>query len=172
MTIRILALIGFGTAFLLAEEPPPQLQVSHTERAEFPAGGALRMVNSTGNLTVEAWDQPGVEITTIKSLKPGFNSGDRDKATHELESVQIKVERRGNELVVTTESPKHSNSDVEYRIKAPSTAKFIASHGVGGVSVYGLTNDIEVTLRRGEILLHLPEEGQYSTSAKVESGYG
>src|ERR1700733_13692914 len=124
MTIRILAFIAFGTASLLlaADEPASQLQVSHTDRAEFPSGGTLKLVNSNGALTVEAWDQPGIEITTIKYLKPGFEASDREKAAHELEALHVKVERSGNEVVVTSESPKHSNSDIEFHIKAPSAA--------------------------------------------------
>src|SRR5580704_17744521 len=41
--------------------------VTKTERFDFPAGGTLRLKNSIGELTVEGWDQPGIEITTIKS---------------------------------------------------------------------------------------------------------
>lgn len=172
MRITRLALVALGAATLAAgaDQPAPTLEVSHTERVEFPTGGTLKLVNSSGELNVEAWDQPGVEITTVKSLKPGYNASDRDKATHELELLHVTVERRGNELVITTDSPKNTHCDIEYRIKAPGNAKLIASHRVGEVYVDGLTNDIDVTVRRGDIFLHLPEEAQYNTSAKVDLG--
>jgi hypothetical protein len=182
MIMRILTLIGFGTACLLlaADEPKQKVQVSKTERMDFPSGGTLRLTNSFGVLTVEAWDRPGVEITTIRFTKAAYDAREREKATHELDKVRVAAERRGDELVITTDFPRHgtfppyplgeTNFDLEYRIKAPSTARFIAEHGIGEVNVDGLVGDIQVTLFQGEILLHLPEEGRYKINAKSNFG--
>jgi len=158
MTIRILAVLGFGTGCLLlaADEPRQKVQVGKTERVEFPSGGTLRLTRSTGVLTVEAWDRPDVEITTIQSAK-----------------VRVAAERHGDELVVTTDLPRHRafpRVDLEYRIKAPRTARIIAAHDVGDVNIDGLVGDIQVTLRQGEITLHLPEEGRYNITAKSHFG--
>ena len=158
MTIRILAVLAFGAGCLLlaTDEPRQKVQVGKTERVEFPSGGTLRLTRSTGVLTVEAWDRPDVEITTIQSAK-----------------VRVAAERHGDELVVTTDLPRHwafSHVDLEYRIKAPRTARIIAVHDVGDVNIDGLAGDIQVTLRQGEIMLHLPEEGRYSINAKSHFG--
>ncbi len=182
MIMRILTLIGFGTACLLfaADEPRQKVQVSKTERADFPSGGTLRLTNSVGVLTVEAWDRPDVEITTIKSTKVAYDAAEREKATQELDKVRVKAERRGDELVITTDFLRggafppyplgETNFGLEYRIKAPSTARLIAEHGVGEVNVDGFVGDIQVTLLQGEILLHLPEDGRYSMNAKSNVG--
>ncbi|MGA2741369.1 MAG: hypothetical protein ABSG65_28525 [Bryobacteraceae bacterium] len=68
MTIQILAVLGFGTGCLLlaADEPKQKVPVSGTQRMDLPPDGTLRLTKSTGLLTVEAWDRPDVEITTIK----------------------------------------------------------------------------------------------------------
>jgi len=126
MTIRILAVIGFGTGGLLlaAGEPKQTAPVSKTVRMDFPSGGTLRLTKSVGVLTVEAWDRPDVEFTTITSW----------------DKVRVAAERHGDELVVTTDFPRHrtcSRVDLEYRIKAPSTARIIAAHGVGDVNIDG-----------------------------------
>lgn len=180
--MRLLTLIGFGTVCLLfaGDEPKQKVQVSKTERMEFPSGGALRLTNSIGILTVEAWERPGVEITTIKSTKRAYTVSERDKATQELDKVRVTAERRGDELVITTEFPHggalppyplgETNFDLEYRIKAPSTARLVAEDGVGEVNVDGLIGDIQVKLLEGEILLHLPEEGRYNIHAKCTVG--
>jgi hypothetical protein len=187
MTMRITALIVFGGAGLLAaaDEPKQKVQVTKTERMDFPTGGTLRLTNSTGALTVEAWDRPGVEITTIKSSRLEYDAHERPKIAHELERVHVATERRGNELVVTTDCPKYwpwfppnildptakqAAFDLEYRIKAPSTARVIADHHMGEVNIDGLTGDIQVSLRRGEILLHLPQNGHYDIHAKSKFG--
>jgi hypothetical protein len=66
-------------------------EIAKTEHVDFPAGGTVTLKNSIGELTIEGWDQPGVEIATVKSP----------------EAVQIAVGRRGNELVIITSFPKH-----------------------------------------------------------------
>ncbi len=159
MTIRILTAIGFGAGCLLlaADEPKQKTPVSKTQRMGFPAGGTLRLKKSTGLLTVEAWDRSDVEITTIRYS---------DKA-------RVAAERHGDELVVTTDAPRHrahSEFDLEYRIKAPASAKLIAEHDLGDVNIDGLAGDIQVTLCQGEILLHLPQDRQYNIHARSQFG--
>lgn len=182
MMMRISMLIGFGAGcLLLADDAPKQkVQVSKTVRMDFPSGGALRLTHSVGTLTVEAWDRSDVEITTIKSTKGTYTTSEREKATQELDKVRVTAERRGDELVITTDFPHggafppyplgETNFDLEYRIKAPSTARLVAKHGVGEVNVDGLVSDIQVKLVEGEILLHLPEEGRYKINAECTIG--
>src|ERR1700729_128256 len=87
ITKLLLGAIGVGTLCLLhaADAPRPgqykqSLQVvSKTQHLDFPAGGTLRFINSVGVLTVEAWDQPGVEITTTKSTKADVDAAHREK---------------------------------------------------------------------------------------------
>lgn len=156
MAIRLLAAIGFASGCLLvaADEPQQKAETTHTQRVDFPAGGTLRIAKSTGTLTVEAWDRPDVEITTIHK-----NSA--------------RVTRHGDELVVTMDFPRHlpfSSADPDTYIKAPSTARIIASHDAGNVTIDGLAGDIQVTLGQGEILLHLPQDGRYDIHAKSQFG--
>ena len=67
---RTLAVIGLGVSCLLADNEPRQtLQVTNTQRVDFASGGALRLANSVGELAVQGWDRPYVEITTVKSTK-------------------------------------------------------------------------------------------------------
>jgi hypothetical protein len=146
----MLAMLVLPTAGLLSG-------ADQTQRVDFPAGGTLRVTKSTGVLTVEAWDRPDVEIATTKSAN----------------GARVAAERRGDELVVTTDSPRQrvfSGSDLEYRIKAPSSARIVVAHDVGEVNIDGLAGDIQVTLHQGEIMLHLPEEGRYNINAKSEFG--
>ncbi len=184
MMMRIFTVAGFGTALLLfaADQPKRKVQVSKTERMDFPAGGTIRLTNSIGTLTVEAWERPDVEITTIKSTQDEYDTSQRDKAAHQLDKVSISVERKGEELVITTAFPRYrvfpvsyplagyANVNVEYRIKAPSTARLIVQHDVGDVNVDGLTGDMQLHLLQGQIMLHLPEEGRYDIHAKSDSG--
>ena len=153
--IRTLVAIGLGTGSPLVAadapkhglpnlgEPKPAVQVSKTDRFDFPANGTLRFVNSVGVLTVEAWDRPDVEITTIKSTKADVDTGGLEKARRGLDRVSVATERHGDELVVSTSFPAHRpfgvfyplsgriSFDLEYRIKAPANARIIADHTLG-----------------------------------------
>jgi hypothetical protein len=187
--IVIVAAIGLGTGCLLPaadapklDEPNQKVELSRTERMDFPSGGTLRFKNSVGVLTVEAWDRPDVEITTIKSTRADVNARDHDKATRKLDRVKVATERHGDELLITTIFPGHrpfrlpyplsgnTSFDLEYRVKAPASARIIAGHTLGQVNIDGLAGDIQVNLAQGEILLHLPEEQKYSIHAKSDFG--
>jgi hypothetical protein len=185
MLLRMLAALGIGTGCLVfaAEEPKQNVRVTHTQRFEFPAGGTLRLKNAVGVLTVEAWDRPDVEITTIKSTRVELDARERERTTHKLERVHVAAERHGNELVVTTDYPRFRVFpppypiggklvfDLECHIKAPATARVVDEHhDVGEVNIDGLLGDIDVALLQGEIMLHLPEEGRYSIHAKSDFG--
>jgi hypothetical protein len=159
---------------LADDELRQKVQVAHTERADFPTGGLLRLKNSPGEVTVEGWERPDVEIATVKSTKVALASQDREKASRQLEQVRILVQRQGDELVITTELPRHQKlapgMDLGYNIKVPMNARLAIDHGAGEVHVDNLTSDIHVTVRTGGITLQLPQEGKYGIDAKSDFG--
>jgi hypothetical protein len=186
MPITQMAAIGLGAACLLlgaAREPTQKAETSNTERMDFPSGGTLRLTNSTGVLTVEAWDRPDVEITTTKSAKSEYDASERHKVTRDLEAVHVRAEPRGEELVVTTELSRSQhfpspsslageiNFDLEYHVSVPRDTRIVVNHTFGEVNVEGVAGDIDVTLLQGTITLHLPEEVRYNTNAKVDFGH-
>ena len=181
-------MLGAGCALQAADALKPgeykqSLQItSKTEHIDFPSGGTLRFIHSIGVLTVEAWDQPGVEITTVKSTKADIDPRDREQATRDLEKISVATERHGDELVFTTKCPGHrpfrifypvsgnTSYVIEYRIKAPANTRIIANHSLGYVNIDGLTSDIQVNVAQGEILLHLPEDQKYNIHARGSFG--
>ncbi len=181
--LAILAL-GASSALLAVDAPlkeaPP---VTNTQRVDFPAGGTLRLTNSIGTLTVEGWDQPQMELTTIKSVKSTLSPSERRKFSEELDQVRINVEGKPAEILIDTSFPRHRGFppgnpwgpgvkfDLEYRIHVPRDAKLVvAGHDVGEIHVDDLINDISVNLLQGEILLHLPQDAKYSIDAETDFG--
>jgi Putative adhesin len=178
------AAVAFGTVCLLFadDEVNQRLQVERTERIDLPAKGVLRVKKSIGELTIEGWDGPDVEITTTKSTQIAIDSRDREKASRELEKVSVSTERRGDDVVVTTTpsrrrgflapSPLRGATGVElrYRIKAPRAAQVVVDHEDGEVHLEDLTGDVHVTARRGEITVRVPQAAQYTINAKSDLG--
>jgi hypothetical protein len=190
MITRTLVVIGFGTCLLLAaaeskpDEPKQKVVVTSTEHADLPANGTVRLKNSTGDLTIEGWDQPGVEITMVKSTKAEVASVEREKASQSLNRVKITAGQQGDELVITTEFPRHREFppppppflsgamqfDLECHVKVPRNARLIVDHDVGEVHFDDVRGDIHATVLQGDITLHLPQESQYAIDAKSDFG--
>ena len=149
-----------------------------TQTLDLPAGAILHFKKSIGELTVEGWDEPHVEITAIPSVKAGYDEG----ASNWLERVRVHAERRGDEISVDTVFPKRllflrpfrdggtSPIELEYRVKAPRNAKLEIEHESGEVHLQFMTGDIRVTDGNGQIIVYLPEEGQYSIDALSRLG--
>jgi hypothetical protein len=183
MKRTITLIIGVSCLLLGNDEVPRKIQVTKTEHAELPAGGTIRFKNSTGELTIEGWDQPGVEITTIESTKIAYPAAGaaHDKAANMLAAVKVSEAREGNDLVITTDFPRHTrflprpsvgtrDFDLEYVVKVPRDAKLVVDHDSGEVHFDDVTADIHATLIQGEMTLRLPAGNQYGIDAKSRIG--
>lgn len=156
---------------LFAQDGAKQpLQVTTTDRANF-AGGTIRLTAPASNLFVEAWDQPEVEIRTIKS---GRHAGC-------LDDVRVVAKNASaNELTITTTLPSSGffarlfgrtcGATVEQHIQAPRDSHLVIHHGAGYLMVSRISGEIEATSRSGDIVLMLPDPGPYSIDAKSKFG--
>ncbi|HXK02945.1 MAG TPA: hypothetical protein VMS37_11110 [Verrucomicrobiae bacterium] len=126
------------------------LAQDQTQRVDFPAGGVLHVKKLAGELTIEGWDQPGLEITAAQS-------------------AAVNAERKGEEVLVTPVSSGHTMMDLEYRIRLPYSARLVVEHGKGEVHVVNVTGDCRVTVSSGGITMDLPE-GAYAIDAKSSFG--
>ena len=164
-----LALLGLcSVCMLLASNYGEEyVQVTNTQKMAFPAGGTLRLDHSTGEVTIEGWDEPGFEMTTtIKSVE-GYPAADREKAKQELERVKVTAKLNGQELVVSTDYPRHrafpwieplsivTNFYLEYKIKVPRNAKLLIQHDDGEVHVDDVTGNVDAKARQGLIALRI-----------------
>jgi len=195
--LQKLAMVGAGAScvllscVLLAAETAPKLeaprkkvQATQTQKVDFPTDGVVRLTNSIGTLTVIGWDEAGVEVTFTKVTKQAYSDAEQAKGSSELDKVHVTTERKGDEVVIATEFPRHRDFppghpwgrgvgfDLEYQIHVPRNAKLVIEHhDVGEIHIDDLTNDIDVNLLQGEVMLHLPEDGKYAIDAKTDFGH-
>ncbi len=184
MTLKhvICAAILFGSLLFAASEPKQKVVVTNTQHLDFASGGQLRLKHSTGELTIEGWDQPGAEITTIKSTKKEYEASERENAVRELDKVHVAAQRQGDDVVVTTEFPRHRllpppsplgsavDFDLRYDIKVPRSARVAVNHNTGEVHVDNITGETHITDKQGLITVHLAENRPYAIDAR--SGLG
>lgn len=156
-----------------------KIVVTKTETADFPTGGLLRMTNAVGELTITGWDQPNLEMTTIKSTKTAVDPKDRGQANKLLDNVKISANRKGDELDISTAFPKHSkiarpflgmtDFDLEYRIQVPRAARLDIAEVMGEVHIENVRGDIRAKENLGEITVRVPD-GMYAIDAKSKLG--
>jgi hypothetical protein len=157
-------------AFFVDVEPKPRAEAKSTQHFDLPANGTIRVAHSIGALDIEAWDGSGVEVSVVRTAKPGDTAA--------LDRVHFTMERKGDDLDISAEYPKHhvverpfkgvTDFDLEIHIKAPPGAKLSIDQESGEINIDGMTGDIHVVNGYGDIALHLPD-GNYAIDARVTS---
>jgi hypothetical protein len=156
----------------LSAEEFKRAQATNTERVDFAPGGVIRLNNSYGDLYVEGWDQPAVEIVVIKTMPYNYQPKHPERGAQHMERVLIHADRRSDtELAISTTRTSHSGGvSVDYQIRVPRESRLAIQHGTGDVFVNNVAGDIEATGRRGDLLLMLPAAGLYAIDAKSKFG--
>lgn len=103
----LVLMLAISGVVLANDEIKERIQATNTQHVDLAAGGTVRLKNSTGELSIEAWDQPGVEITTVKSTKAEYTSTERERLPHVLDDVKVTTDSKGGELVITTDFSKN-----------------------------------------------------------------
>jgi hypothetical protein len=181
MTRRLAAISIAVCLPLAAKLPKPSMPVVTTERVEFAPGGTIQVNGSAGELNIEGWDRPEVEITVMRSTYRPDTPRQQDLARRQLNAIKVTTERKSpTELVIHTAFPPrsfwakvaHCRPDVQmdYRIRVPRDSKMVLRHSTGDVVVYDVAGDIDASVRTGDILMQLPAAGQYSFDAQCRFG--
>ena len=181
------ALCIAGTlAPLLAEGPAEQLaQITSTQRLNFAPNGTVRVDKSWGDLHIEGWDQPLVEVAVVKSTSYSDDAARlKEKAAPKLDTIKVLAERRSDsELTISTTRATRANwvppfskttrngVHLEYIIHVPKLSHLVVNHRGGSVEVANITGEIEVANRDGDILLMLPASGAYAIDARSNMGH-
>jgi hypothetical protein len=156
-----------------------RVSTTHTERFNVPAAGTIRLKNSVGEVDIDGWDRPEVEVTVVRSSEHLYDATQRGEAQQSLESAQIKVEQDGNDIVISTAyAPgngthlrnRRGEIGISYRIKAPRASKLIIDRNSGGVNVSDINGDIHATVINGQITLTLAADGQYAIDSRCTVG--
>ena len=161
----------------------PQPEMTRTEHVEFPSGGVIRL-EVYGDLFVEGWDQPEVEITVTKSMRYKYASTQSKAAAQHMESLQVVTERRSpTELAISTRlasrhgdwapplpSTTKAGVTLEYHVRMPRNSRLVIHQSVGDVLIRDVTGDIEAACRTGDIVLWLSGTRTYWIDARSRAG--
>jgi hypothetical protein len=172
--------IAFALPLLADDLSQDRVSSTHTERFNVSAAGAIRLENSFGQMDIEGWDRPEVEVTVVRSSVHLYDAKQRTEAQAHLETAQITAKQNGNDVVISTAYPPRNwfmrvlsgRGDIEigYRIKAPHASKLIIDHHSGGLIVSNFSGDIHATVGDGQITLALAAGGQFAIDAQCKVG--
>ena len=190
----LFAMSAMGADRPAVEKAPKRpFEVTSTEHVNFQPGGAIRVDNSYGYLTVEAWDEPAVEIVTTKSTDRFFEAGQKGQAEKAFEQIHVTAARRSDkELVISTTLPdRHGfpysilpsrqiiftmpkkttlGVTVDCTVHVPRDSRLAVHQDHGYVWVSDVAGDIEVRSHTGDMIVLLPDPGRYSIDARTRLG--
>jgi hypothetical protein len=138
-----------------------RIDLTTTETSDLAPGGTVRIEHSTGELNVEGWDQPTVQIEVTRYTW---------SAKTNLKEIQIAKKLEGNVLTIDTAHKRFTGAHVDYRIRVPRNTKLVIHHGIGDVTIYDMTADIEATAKEGDLIVGLPEPAKYQITAHTKIG--
>lgn len=155
------------------------LSVARTVHFPVAAAGAIRMENSFGEIDVEGWDHPEVEVTVVRSSEHELDPKKRTEMEQRLNSVTVDAKQEGNDVVISTGYParnvflhplsRRSDVEIRYEIHAPRGSNLQIDDNRGGVNVSGIHGAIQTTVINGQITLSLAPD-TYSIDARPGLG--
>ena len=150
--------------------------VTTTANVDFSSGGVIDLRNSFGDVWVEGWDRPEVEISVTKSTRKKYDQG---SGFDQLEDVQVAVAKQSDRtILITTHFPSRhplrllqgkTNLQLTYRIRVPQQSALFINHDMGDVSIRNISGDIQVSNFYGGIKLDLPDD-RYTFDARSRLG--
>jgi hypothetical protein len=154
------------TPAAIAEQPQPKrVQAESTSLTQFVPNGTIRIANSSGYLILEGWDRQDVEVTVLKWIDHEFAA-----ATAHLQDVSVTVEHPSSQELLISTARKGRRVELKYHIYAPRGSRIAVQHHGGFIFLSGLTGDIDVSNRSGDIVLMLPDPASYAIDALSKFG--
>jgi hypothetical protein len=147
-----------------------RVDVTTTEKTDFAPGGTVRIEGSTGEVNVEGWDQPTVEVEVVRSAWFDPGADHEAKAKARLNAIQVTKKLEGRELTITTDHKHFTGAHVDYRIHVPVNTKLVIHHGIGDVVVFGVEGDIDATAKTGDLVVQLRDPAKYQIDAFTKLG--
>jgi hypothetical protein len=165
---------------LAADRFKETIDATHTDRFSVSAAGTIRLENSFGEVDIDGWDRPEVEVEVLRSTEKFRDQKDKTEAQRRLDRVQVTATQSGNDVTISTAYPplgafrhplsRRSDIEIKYRIHAPRASKLMVNDNRGGVNVYDITGDIRATVINGQVTLTLAASGPYAIDARTKLG--
>jgi len=155
--------------------------VSTTYPAGVAASGTIQVNNAYGEVNVEGWDRPDVEVTVTRSVFQHDTPQAREAAQRYLNQIRVNTAKAANgDLTISTSFPSRNrlirlfrgwgDFTLEYRIQVPRHSRLEIREGKGDVVIVDVTGDIDARAHVGDILVQVPQSATYQVDARCRFG--
>lgn len=177
-TLHTLSLLFFLSAFVspTVARAGEYSQISHYKAALF-WRGTLYVEARIGDIKVEGWDRPDVEIEAEKLVQAGSETG----AKKLFEQIKIQLNENGEEVFLRTIYPPRrpwrmfrgaTKLSVNFRIRMPYEAKLTLKCVDGDVRVRGIIGNQRIRVSYGDVEVSVPSiDRLHSLDARSFLGY-
>lgn len=178
----LMAVVATATALpvLAADEVRRPIEVTSTQRVALEPAGTVRIDETWGEVTIDGWDQPAVEVTTTRRSARDRDPEDVADVRARLERFAAKLEATApNEVSIVGLSPSgsvarplggKSGVKLAYAIRVPRGSRLVLDNGAGTVRIAGVAGDIAVDSDVGEVTIAGPVDA--ATAIEAKSGVG
>ncbi len=120
-----------------------------------PVTGEVSVSNISGDIEVTTWDKAEVKISALKVSR----ADTVERAKENADLVEIKVEKVGNRVVISTEYPKNMgwrgrsiNVSVYYNLTIPNRASLRANSVSGDIDTQRIGGDARLKTISGDVI--------------------
>jgi DUF4097 and DUF4098 domain-containing protein YvlB len=135
-------LVLWAPAILAQSEAEPEIS---RQAFQLNPGGSFSLKNVNGSVTIQAWDQPGVEIVSTK----------KGRTKEQMDMVKIEITADLQKISVDTIYPRgehNLNVSVNYDVKVPRTTSLRNIDTVNGsVDIDGTSGEVNAQTVNGSI---------------------
>lgn len=160
-----LALFSVLSSCILTLSPSVLRADEFSQRFEYSARlfsfGVLHIDSRVGDIRIEGWDNPRVEIEAEKVVRAGSES----KAKRLYDQIRVELEGRDKEVWLHTVFPPRrlwrplrgdSKLSVNFHVHMPYDANLILKCVDGDVRIIGLAGNQEISVSFGDVIIMIP----------------
>ena len=138
---------------------------TYEQTVSLAAGGQVEIETTNGSIKVASWDRSEVEVVARKKGRGDTTS----EALEMLEAIEIRIEERGDALLVSAELPRSGwfgggSASVSFTLKVPADAKLSATSSNGSIEVRELGGSSRLETDNGSIKADGVEGALYAHS--------
>lgn len=173
------ALIAALALPVLAADGSP-VEVVTTQRVALAAAGTVSIDETWGEVTIEGWDRPAVELVMTRRSAKDYSADDAAEMRARLERFTARLEASAPDKVtilglspsgsVTRPFGGKSAVKLSYAIRVPRGSRLAIDNGAGNLRIAGVTGDISIDSDVGEVELKVPVDA--ATAIEAKSGIG
>ena len=180
LAIALLAASAAAPVLAADDSARAAVEVVSSQRVPIAAGGTVSIDETWGEVSIEGWDEPAVEVMTTRRSAKAYPADEAVDIRTRLDRFAARVDATAPDAVsvvglsptgsVTRPFGGKSGVNLRYVIRVPHGSRLILDNGAGSVRIAGVRGDIAIDSDVGEVTIAGPFDA--ATAIDARSGIG